>query len=80
MILVILSAFQGRLRSEPIEWPREEPEIRLPMSPSDSGGFVIGKYYRPQMALRIAIFKRLAGRAEILPDGRLAYVYELVDV
>ena len=39
---VILTAFFGRLRSDPIEWPENSPAsamIRLPMNPKRHFGF-----------------------------------------
>jgi hypothetical protein len=83
---VILSAFNGRLRSEPMEWPEEAPEIRMPICRKLDRSWRIGKEAMIEGALdlkglttRIARFEH-TGKYELLPNGTHAAIYELVDV
>jgi len=78
MKIVILSAFQGRLRSEPMEWPDEPREIKLPVSVDFRG---IGKdcAYEPGLTQRMALFLHTGGY-ERLPNGQNAVLYEMVSM
>ena len=82
MIIVILSAFGGRLRSDPMEWPAETPDIRLPISRNVFGRFDIGMDALPTQGpprIKVGIFTP-TGRYEVLSGGRTAAVYELTDI
>ena len=77
---IILSAFQGRLRSAPIEWPETVQDIILPMSQDMRGGwFALGMDANPQaMTVRKARFMA-TDKHELLPNGQYARIYEMVD-
>jgi hypothetical protein len=80
MILIRLSAFQGRLKSDIMEWPREEPNIYMHVSPSMPIGFDLGRNVIDfkVKSLRKARFENI-GKSEV-NNGRLVIVYELVEM
>jgi hypothetical protein len=78
MKLVILSAFQGRLRSEALEWPDEPPTIQMPVTRMTSGEYTFGWGVEVR-DLRRGVFRH-TGKHEMLAPGRTAAVYELVEI
>ena len=82
MKLVILSAFSGRLISEPIEWPDEPFEIRLLMSRNYLfTNWLLGKDVdmKAMTTARLCVFAN-TGKHQVLKNGRTAAVYEMVEV
>jgi hypothetical protein len=83
MKLVILSAFNGRLRSEPMEWPDEPPSIRLAVATNiTNNGYLLGK---DVLALpdapptcKIGVFTH-SGMYAVL-RGQTAAIYELTNI
>jgi len=79
MKIVILYAFQGRLRSEPMEWPDEPREIKLPVS-EDLRRIGKGCFVNPErLTQRMALFLH-TGQYERLPNGQTAVLYEMVNI
>lgn len=81
MKLIILSAFNGRLRSDPMEWPDEPPYIRMPLMQSMSYSEVVKSTCFPFGAIvdKVGHFEH-TGKYEILPGHRSAAVYELTGI
>ena len=73
----ILSAFNGRLRSEPFEHP-ERPEIILPVSPALDLGAFLGKDADLSTASISSALFRHTGRYEVLRTKQTAAIYEFV--
>ena len=78
MKVIILQAF-GKLRSEPMEWPDEPFEIRVPFSKKSCGNYCMGVDVPPENMAMIASFTH-TGRYETLDNGRLAAIYELTGI
>lgn len=80
--LIILQAFGGRLKSEPMEWPEAGVrDVILPVSQHMymQGPFSLGKDFDPSaMTVRKARFIP-TGQHEILRNGNTAEIYEMVD-
>lgn len=81
MKLIILSAFNGRLRSEPMEWPDEPPYIRMPLSQPIAG---VSYYLGVDIPFGAIVDKvghfEHTGKYEVLPGHRSAAVYELTGI
>ncbi len=77
MKLIVLSAFGGRLRGEPIEWPDEPMELVLAAAQRPNG-FRLGKDIGDGAVVTKRAVFRPTGKYEVLPGGRHAAVYELV--
>lgn len=76
MELVILSAFNGRLRSEPMEWPDTPPNFRVPIEQT-TNGFYMGKDMPLNQTHDYAIFTR-TDQYWLSPNGYAA-VYEMTE-
>jgi hypothetical protein len=78
MKLIILSAFNGRLRSEPMEWPDYPPNIKMQIAPSVHGSYYLGGDVPVDAPLlKVGLFES-TGKHEMLSGGRTAAIYELV--
>ena len=78
MILVVLSAFRGRLCSEPMEWPNEAPYIDMPISQQViMGQYQLGRSADPQAPVLKRGRFTPTGNSVVLSGGRTASVYEL---
>lgn len=82
MKLIILSAFGGRLKGEPMEWPNTPPYIFLPvMKAMEWKGYALGKQVpltEDLVGIKKACFQA-TDKHEVLPNGRTAEIYELVE-
>lgn len=82
MKLIILSAFDGRLKSEPMDWPNSPPYIFLPvMKAMEWNGYALGKQVpltENTFVMNKACFQA-TNKHEVLPNGRAAEIYELVE-
>lgn len=81
MKLIIFSAFNGRLLSEPIEWPNEPFHIDIPLARSVHGSWNIGKDIPglPPPMIKLGRFEH-TGKYPVLTNGRTAAIYELVGI
>ena len=82
--LVILSAFGGRLKSEPMEWPLgDSKDIVLPMMQRLDKSFMLGKdaIFDPMVIIteQRAIFAP-TDKFVILPNRQTAQLFEMIDV